>query len=116
MYGANPLTVKGLEMLLSEYRKVIERYRKKRSKEIEKLKVLEGLTESDIHEMYGYGDITEAEMRRRLKLLEAKNPADDGYEMTAVSELIRMLSPIISHLCDEIGEEKKYLDGGNRQG
>ena len=117
---ADRVTIKALETYAKELRSLLKRYKAKRARELEKFKPYEAMTEYEIQDAYGYGEITLAQYHRLMAHVNNTLPIDvDGHEVTEISEVIRILGNNIYSCESEIKwlqDEKKSPDGGNRQG
>lgn len=107
MSGLTKLRVKALKMLLKDYEKLLQKARKKREKELNPLQGTEKLSEDDLAEMYGWGNITWEQYQAALETLGDSNDKVEVISIT--SEYIRMLMAEIRNTQTEIIELEEEL-------
>lgn len=104
------LEMQALKIMLKEYEKICVKYEKKREDEIKKLIVLdetlENTTYEELHDLYGWGTITEAEFERRAKELEdyKENKIKSVDRETPITTFLKYMKKEIVSVKAEIRE------------
>ena len=103
-----PETTAALQILLKEYQKIEERYKKKVEKEKETVdEKLSGIAmnREELAEAYGYGSISRAVYDKALiKLENMENGEAEANDVTSSSEVLRMVRLDISEIQHELKE------------
>ena len=118
--GLKAIQVKALEMLKSDFEKLLERARVKRNKEAEKIEkrmaaLSEYSSEDDIMDAYGYASITAKERDTLIDALRKSRAATELAlgDKTVLSEYVRMLSNDLRQTNIEIAELREELASAN---
>lgn len=103
--------LKALKLFKNDLDKLLQKALKKRDKELVQFnEKTNGISSDELADLYGYGEITEAEYQEALKRLENNEQQDqEAIENTPIAQYVKMLHRDIRSITTEIFEIEEDL-------